>query len=482
MKTDKANLVIEKHKDTFFFVSLCFMVLILPLFNNLTPIGIAIISLAFIFDVYNLKDNFLAVFRKRDNLFPIVLYLLAILSLIYTSDFEQGAKYIGKLIPFLSLPIVLVKVKDLSSKQLHILFKLYIYGCLLACFWAMGDFIIETSSGKFKEIHHPDNWFNYFANRITYHEMIENTSIGHAGYFSLYLAIAVFLCFYEWLRSKKRRYIYLLIFFIFFLVLLHALMINIALYTCIVLFFTVFKDSYFDFKKKYLYLLIVSFAGGFICSYLLINKIIPHPNYIYLFENKNYNLFLITAPIITSIFSYFLVKNQWLYNKKFVFGTSFLVLLFVFYVVYSNFFYVDDKSISNLEARTVNWRASLILIKDNMLFGLGIGDVQNELTKKYLEMDFEKLSYNEHNQYLRFWLQSGIVSLIIFIFWMFQFLKNSIKKKNYLLFGLVLMVSFFSFSESVFARQYGIIFIIFFMYLLNNRELYSDFKNDSINN
>lgn len=102
------------------------------------------------------------------------------------------------------------------------------------------------------------------------------------------------------------------------------------------------------------------------------------------------------------------------------------------------------------------------------IFGYGWGDVKGVLIECY-EKDSPNLllkNYNTHNQFLSMLLATGIVGLIIFIFYFYYILKFSHKKRNPALFFLLLYFGFNMLSENILEREDGVIFYSFFVNLL----------------
>ena len=85
---------------------------------------------------------------------------------------------------------------------------------------------------------------------------------------------------------------------------------------------------------------------------------------------------------------------------------------------------------SSLESRLMIWRAAMEIIKDHSLIGIGPGVFQ----KYYLEYQpkfepyLEWASPQPHNIFLAFWLQTGLIGLIGFIWLLIQFFKISFRQ------------------------------------------------------
>ena len=110
-----------------------------------------------------------------------------------------------------------------------------------------------------------------------------------------------------------------------------------------------------------------------------------------------------------------------------------------------------------------------MVVKENLVFGVGIGDVRKELDKVYRKVDY-KFGYldnqDPHNQYLQIAIGSGIVGLLIFLISFLVPLYFSIlaNDKFYIFFSVLFLFSFL--FESVLERHNGIILYSFFNSLL----------------
>lgn len=104
----------------------------------------------------------------------------------------------------------------------------------------------------------------------------------------------------------------------------------------------------------------------------------------------------------------------------------------------------------------------------NPVFGYGLGDVQKELDNCYTQQKFKfhLEKYNSHNQYLLVWLSTGVLGLIIFVFWLFFYYKQAFKYRDSLLFSVLVLYSIVFLFENVLSRQSGVIFFSFIINLI----------------
>lgn len=138
-------------------------------------------------------------------------------------------------------------------------------------------------------------------------------------------------------------------------------------------------------------------------------------------------------------------------------------------------------NISPEQIRNGIYYCSFLKIREAPIFGYGIGDADDQLQKCYdcefTDTDtYKVLKYNSHNQYLNFILVSGILGILIIVFFQFKIIKIALKNKNilyiYFIFYIILNISF----ENVLHRQDGVMFfgffnsILFFQFTHNKNE------------
>lgn len=118
----------------------------------------------------------------------------------------------------------------------------------------------------------------------------------------------------------------------------------------------------------------------------------------------------------------------------------------------------------SLTQRFEYWKAALDIIKNNLFFGVGTGDVPKVFEQEYIKMN-SSLSQNwrlrSHNQYLSIAVAFGIIGLLWFIATLAApFLINT-KKISYLYitFFIIAIISFF--TEDTLETQAGVTFFAF---------------------
>ena len=122
----------------------------------------------------------------------------------------------------------------------------------------------------------------------------------------------------------------------------------------------------------------------------------------------------------------------------------------------------------NTKASSTNLRINLInttlnAINEKPLFGYGIGDTKDVLSALEDKNSFFKGKYyNTHNQFLNTTLATGIIGLLLFIFFLLKNLQL-IVFRSFEQLSIVLLFVALMFIENILDRQNGIIYFSIFI-------------------
>jgi hypothetical protein len=111
------------------------------------------------------------------------------------------------------------------------------------------------------------------------------------------------------------------------------------------------------------------------------------------------------------------------------------------------------------------WKAALGIIKENMLLGVGTGDIKNAFELEYDKMNsplHKEWRLRSHNQYLSITVAFGVLGLIWFLITLIypMLLLNKTYDYLYVTFFFIAIVSFF--TEDTLETQAGVTFFAFF--------------------
>lgn len=127
---------------------------------------------------------------------------------------------------------------------------------------------------------------------------------------------------------------------------------------------------------------------------------------------------------------------------------------------------LKHKEMTSEEIRTGIYYCSFKIFSDDMIFGVGIGDVNDQLNDCYKNNIpsnvYQLFLYNTHNQYMQMALAGGFLGLLFFLYNTFFIFKTSLNRKNslYLMFNILLAVCFL--TENILSRHDGVIFYSYF--------------------
>lgn len=125
------------------------------------------------------------------------------------------------------------------------------------------------------------------------------------------------------------------------------------------------------------------------------------------------------------------------------------------------------------------WSASIELIMENSLFGVGVGDAKEVLMDKYLVSgleQFHKLKHNSHNQFLDTGIAIGVIGIVLLLSILFFGCINY-GKITFLILCVFGIVFGNLFVESMLERQGGAVFVAWLIALLvSTRPVLKGFK------
>ena len=184
------------------------------------------------------------------------------------------------------------------------------------------------------------------------------------------------------------------------------------------------------------------------------------------------------------VVSYLLVR--YLYNKSKIITISSIILLIILSVitikqnkrlsimfdVVSNYKETINHPETYKEStglRILSWNAASEAIKENIVFGVGTGDIKPELFKKYKKLNYThnlKREMNVHNQFLETWLGQGLIGFILLLIVFIIPFISAVKQKDIVLQAFLILVFVNFLFESMLNIQAGTVFFGFFYSLL----------------
>ena len=397
------------------YIVLCIFAFVLPFstptlsYLNFSPTLLAIIGL-----IWLLGGKFGKKFRqiKTNNaLLPFILYislyLLYLIGALYSENLNFAKKDLLLKLPLLSFPLIIFSMDTSFFTKKHIIFllKLFVAGNMVAVIASL--------------IH---SWVLYLQVPLFSHfHYVEASWFHHPSYASMYYCFSFAIIIYLVLTQSLKKY--------------EKIIGSIALVLFIV------EIILLDSRAG-----ILAFCGTVLAYgiYLILKKRI----------NTKTIIIIICLGIALSV-TYALLPN----NSNRIQSTI--------KNLEKETFSISDPQKANV--RILIWDATTKVALKNLPFGVGTGDIKDELLKQY-EIDgytvpYEE-NYNAHNQYLQIFTTIGILGILIFLiisilpFWM------GFKKENilFIVFGIIICINFL--VESMLEKQAGVMFFAFFFSLL----------------
>jgi O-antigen ligase len=131
----------------------------------------------------------------------------------------------------------------------------------------------------------------------------------------------------------------------------------------------------------------------------------------------------------------------------------------------------SDNLIQNsVHMRRLIWNTDVTLLRHYWLAGMGPGRVLQALHQHYffhsLYRGYPVGYYDPHSQYFAFWLAFGVLGILVFIIMLLMQVRNAIIHRH-TLYGCLLVVLIITFfTETMLARQQGVLFYSIFTALL----------------
>ena len=110
--------------------------------------------------------------------------------------------------------------------------------------------------------------------------------------------------------------------------------------------------------------------------------------------------------------------------------------------------------------------ASISIIRQSPVFGVGAGDINDALSVEYQRRNLVIDMFTPHNQYLETLICTGVFGLAFLLTMLLVPLIQGIRSKNTLMVAFIVLVAIGSLTESILERQMGILFFCFFLGLL----------------
>lgn len=341
----------------------------------------------------------------------VSVYIVLALSLLYTSNISTGIKSIfetrisGFIFPLIFL-LISNKKEFFNSQVANALKNIFVVSTFLLC--------LIFSCFVFYEFLTFNSPFPIPKIEIIRNAIIKMPIIGiHPIYASIYICVSILFLSLQAFKTKK---------------------INFFKSSCLVLFITVL--AFLNSKMAIISIII-----------LMLILITSNQNI-----KKLYKILSVFLLVII-LFPIFKISNAE-YRFKEIFQEN----------TYKEF---DRRKSTSI--RVAIYRCGLQVANQNLVFGVGVGDVKDELIDCYKSVSYFLVEnkYNLHNQYLSTFLATGIFGLLLFLFSLSYGMYKSSKIKDRTLLYILLFYCLNFMTENILERQDGIMpFYFLFCYFL----------------
>ncbi len=482
--------------------------------NNPKPkIILLFLPIFFVLIFKNLISKFKIFISNKPAFIFSSLYLLHIIGLIYTSDFNYAFKDLRTKLPLLILPLIISTTKGIDRKNFHRLMLLFV-GAVFA--------------GTIASI------YVLFQNQITDIREI-SPFISHIR-FSLDICIAIFTLVYFIYEKNTYNFKIKIIFcviiayLILYLIILESVTgIVILIITSLILFVSLaFKE-----RNKYLKLVYLGiFVGIPLLLFIYVKNCINEYTHVapvdfsklekytsrgnpYVNDTINYGVE--NGKYVGLYISYKELKQAWNKRSKYDFdgkdkknqNIKFTLIRFlnslgyhkdadgvnkltdkqIHYIEdgianvnylktfnlntriyqaiigYNNYKFSKNPNRSSALQRLEYWKTSIEIIKDNWLIGVGTGDMNIAFTEQYKKMHSllqKQYRLRSHNQYLSILVGFGILGFIWFMITLFYPPFKTRKIHDYFFFTFFIIILLSMLTEDTIESQAGITFYAFF--------------------
>ena len=406
-------------KGTITFCIACLTMLIIPIYHWYLPPLMILWVIFWMLETRLIIPDLKTISFNNKILFGlfILFYLWQVIGMIYSDNPHGGWRNIELHLSLLVFPLVLILPGQMIRDRVKILLRIFSIGTLFYLIFCLGYALYKSmtlKNGQWIFNPHPVEyaWLNYFYGSLL-------SVFQHPSYLSMYAAFSAFIAaefYFDKTIKRINRICWLLI------------------SLCLLIF---------------IYLL--SSRAEILSMFLAL------PVYL-LYKFKIRSLKKIAGFfIVIALVCYFILLPVFKANPRF------------------NLYFTEEskKELSHKilnESRLGIWKSSRNIISENFFFGVGTGDIQDELNRQYtLAGDVDlKSNLNAHNQYLEVLLENGFIGLLLFLSVFGMMFYIAVKEGNiiYLMFLIIVFISFL--FETMLNRLAGVSFYSLFAFLASS--------------
>lgn len=358
----------------------------------------------------NLGEKFKMVFSNKWAIILLSFFLIHVISAFFSINKSEALSSIEIKLCFFAFP-VLIFSSSFNELQIKQIAIAFVSGCFISTLFCLLRAVY---------LYYVSHFNAFFYSEFTY--------FSHPSYFSMHLIFAqliVMLYYKKWL--------------------FHLSYLNVKIGVITVLFLT---GIYLCSSKM-----------GLITAFILI----PSTLFMLLYSNgyKKALLVLSLSFVVILLVSYQLFPTPF---ERFKVALS----------VTSSSQEIDKTATESTAVRILIWEQAIRIIKQNWIFGLSPGDVNDALYHAYEESGLTgamNKKLNAHNQFLQTFLGTGIIGIVLLTIVTAWLIVLGVLKRNkiLMLFGVLITLNFL--VESMLQAQAGFVFFSFFVCFLLQYDL-----------
>jgi O-antigen ligase len=384
------------------------MLLLLSLPFNLFYSHLFLIGLA-LHTIIQIRKTDIKPLLTSANIALAAVFFVTLLSIIYTTNRPQAFTELGRQVTILLIPLIFCFNQLDLKKYRHNFLLIFSLGCTITIIY-----LFLKALFTIKYYHLPIKALASSA--FTNHNFSEPLEI-HATFFSMQIAIALIYLLYVFVKEKAKTYKF------FLLICSGILAVGI---------------------------LQLSSKSIFIALLLIINIALPW----FMLKGRSRIRFIIIST------SLFIAVMAGIYTRD-VFKERYITEL------------KKDLSKSTdaelTDPRLARWGVAIGVGAQSPLIGHGAGTEIGLLKDPFFDHQFYR-SYlaglNAHNQFISFFIKSGIIGLLVYLFVLFFGIRTAIAKRDLLLLAFMVIITAVSLSENFLDVDKGIFFYSVFFSLL----------------
>jgi len=379
-----------KIKEVLFYL----LAFVLPCFIYGAPIVILLYIITWLVEG-NLKAKIIVALRNKYVLLFCSFYLLHLIGLLYTSNFDEGWFDLEVKLSLFIFPIMLVSEGEMPFDKQKKFILLFLTGlicngcvCIGYALWRLWEQHIYIFQYKL---------FSLFM---------------HPSYYSMYIDMALVMMFYLFTCKEELNELE-------------------NIFLCVAIFFLEFM------------LVLLQSKTGLIVSSLVLIVLLAK----YTLKTRKW---MNTFALVIGLYGVYYVTNRYVItsnNSRIASAEDNL-----------SKGKPDANTTESSQVRILVWQSAWKVIKQNPVIGVGTGNVSNVLLGEYAKDGVEgalREKLNAHDQYIQTTLALGAIGLLLLLTNLLVPLYKSVKEHRfvYTMFILILMVNFL--TESMFQTQGG---------------------------